>query len=469
MWCCALVVAAAFFGMEHFPAASVSDGYAPSQEEMEGANTTADPARRVALLALTTLGAYGVWRGRAAAWSRGGLAGWAAAAWMGWLGLTVFWSYDPRTTFRRLIVLGLFFLCAVGVCRLLRGRRVVKLVALCAGLQLAVGVLAELWLGSLRPWHPDYRFAGTFHPNMQALQLSAGCVAAASLAAFGGTWGRRTRWAAAAAVMFGFLFLTKSRTSTGAALLAVAGVLCLSIPPDWKRGLVIPAVLVGCVAAMALLFTGFDPSREVHDAAMMGRNEQQTSLSGRVPIWEALDPYVERRWWAGWGYSAFWSKEHVDALVDDVGFTFSGAHSAWYEAALEGGAVGATLMALTLLCGLVHSGREFVARRGPVPACVFGVLVCAGVNSLLEALICDTRMFPFLMYCGLLKLTFLRDAPAAPVAEAPPAPPRPPAAEPAGGAPAAVAPAVRPGGVAVAPIPAAAREPAGAALAATQG
>ncbi len=413
VWVAAAIVAAAFFGMEHFPAASVSEDYAPSQESMEGANTTADPGRRVALLALLGLTGWGWWKGTAGRFSAGagGLAGWTPAVWMAWLSLSFLWSSDPRTTFRRLIVLALFQASATAVGKLLTAREVVQFAALCVGLQLAVGVLAEVGYGALRPWASGYRFSGTIHPNMQALQLSAACVAAASLAAFGGTWGRRLRWAAVTTALGLFLILTKSRTSTGGALLAVVGVLCLCVPPNWKRGLVIPLAMAGSLGAMTLLFGGFDPTQEMEDAAMMGRGEQQTSLSGRVPIWEALDPYVAQRWWTGWGYSAFWSKKHIDALVTDVGFTFSGAHSSWYEAALEGGVVGATLFGMTLAFGLLRSGREFLARRGPLPAFLFGLLICTFVNSLLEHLVVDTRLFPFLLYCGLWKLTFLRDRP----------------------------------------------------------
>ena len=416
MWICAAVVAGGFFGIEHLLRASALPDYAPSQEAMEGANTTADPLRRLALVALLALGVWGLKTGTAARWRRGGVTGWAAAAWYGWAGLSVLWSSDPRTTLRRVIVLGGFLLCAAGVCKRLTGRRVVAFAAAAVGLQLGFGFLVELGLGTFRPWRGDYRFAGTIHPNIQALQLSAGCVAAAALAAFGNTWTLKARWGVAAAALFGFLFLTKSRTSTGGALLAVAGVLALSVPPKWKRAAFVPAALAVSAGALALLFGGFDPTGEIERAAMMGRNEQQTSLSGRLPIWEALNPYVEAKGWRGWGYQAFWTKEHIDALTTDVDFKFSGAHSAWYEARLDGGLVGMGLMAATLLCGLVSSGWRFVRRRGPVPAFAFGVLTCASVNSLLEALICDVRLFPFLMVCGLLKVTFLPD-PDPPAAE----------------------------------------------------
>ena len=409
MWTCAAVVAAAFFGIEHLLRASAMDDYAPSQEAMEAANTTADPLRRLALFALLTLGVWGLRTGAAARWRVGGAAGWVAAAWFGWSGLSVLWSSDPPVTLRRAVVLGGFLLCAAGVCKRLTGRRVVAFTAAAVGLQLAFGFLVELGLGTFRPWRGDYRFAGTIHPNIQALQLSAGCVAAAALAAFGKTWALKVRWGVAAAALFRFLFLTKSRTSTGGALLAVAGVLALSVPPRWKRAAFVPAALAVSAAAMIPLFGGFDPTGEIERAAMMGRDEQQTSLSGRLPIWEALNPYVEARRWRGWGYQSFWTKGHIDALTTDVDFKFSGAHSAWYEARLDGGLVGMGLMAATLLCGLARSGWGFVRRRGPVPAFASGVLTCAAVNSLLEALICDVRLFPFLMVCGLLKVTFLPD------------------------------------------------------------
>ena len=413
VWLAAATAAAAFFGMEHlFEAATLPD-YAPSQEAMEGANTTADPARRVALLALLALGSAGLWKGDAARWRWGGLAGAAAACWYGWLGLSVFWSHDPRVTLRRAVVLAVFLLCAAGVCKLLTGRQVVKLAALAVGLQLGFGVLVELGFGTFRPWRGDYRFAGTIHPNIQALQLSGACVAAAALAAFGRDWAAKLRWAAAAAGLFAFLWLTKSRTSTGGAVLAVAGVLVLSVPPRWKKIAAVPLGLLGSAAALASLFGGFDPTAELRDAALMGRDEQRTSLSGRLPIWEALDPYVARKYWRGWGYQSFWTKTHIDALTTAVDFKFSGAHSAWYEARLDGGVVGAALMAATLCFGLVRAGWLFVTDRGPVPAFAFGVLTCAAVNGLLEALICDVRLFPLLMVCGLLKITFLPDPPAA--------------------------------------------------------
>ena len=424
MWVASAVLAVAFFGIEHLLFASTYDDYAPSQEAMEGANTTADPLRRFGLFGLLGLGVWGLKTGTAARWRWGHVAGWTVAAWFLWLAVSTFWSTDPRTTFRRVIVLFGFTLCACGLCKRLNGRQIAAVAAGSVGLQLAFGFLVELGLRTFRPWSGEYRFAGTIHPNIQALQLSAGCVAAAALAAFGRDWTTRVRWLAAAAALFAFLFLTKSRTSTGGALLAVLGVLALSVPPKWKKAGLIPAALLGSAGAMVLLFGGFDPSKEIEQAAMMGRNEQQTSLSGRLPIWEALDPYVAKKRWKGWGYQCFWTKEHVDALTTDVDFKFSGAHSAWYESRLDGGLVGMGLMAATLLFGLLRAGRLFLFRRGPVPAYAFGVVTCAAVNSLLEALICDVRLFPLLMLCGILKITFLPDAePDAPgeTADRPPA------------------------------------------------
>ena len=57
--------------------------------------------------------------------------------------------------------------------------------------------------------------------------------------------------------------------------------------------------------------------------------------------------------------------------------------------------------------------RRADGRADPLPAFAFGVLILAILNSLLEAIVADVRLTPFLMLCALLKLTFLPDRPAA--------------------------------------------------------
>ena len=447
------LIAAIFFGMEHLPDASTRPDYAPDAEEMREGQTQADPLRRLGVLGLAGLGAGGLALGRAGRAVGGGLYGTVLAAWAAWTFASVTWSAVPGVSFRRLIVYGLFLWGAAGLCRLLSGRQLVWAALAAVALHFGVGVLAEVFLGTFRPWASDYRFAGTIHPNMQALQLGLGVTAATALLMRPGVPdGTRTaeRWAelrgpllcGLAAAMALFCLLTKSRTSVGGMLAAAtAAAVFLSARPTKALLGAFGAGLAGAVAVV-LMLTGLDPTDDVRDAALMGRAEDSGSLSGRVEIWEALDQYVAARPLLGHGYLAFWTEQHVYALHADVGFKFAGAHSAWYETALGTGLIGAALLAAVLLGGMVRAGaaeRAEQAARGaggsPLPAFLFGVLVLAVLNSLLEAIVADVRLTPFVMLCGLGKVTLFPDRPA-PRARPTDARPAPPAAAPA------VAPAV---------------------------
>ena len=437
----AALLAACFFGIEHLPDASTRPDYAPSEEDMLSAQSRGDLARRVSFLVVAAAGAAGVALGRAGRWAGGGIYGGVVAAFFAWQFASVLWSDIPAVSFRRLIVLGMYLLGAAGAAKALTGRQLVWAAVLAVLGQFAVGVLAELVLGTFRPWRGGYRFAGTIHPNMQALQLGVGIVAAAALharpaATPGGGWGRfgRVRFPVLVALAAGFTafaVLTKSRTSCAGILAAAAGVgvYAASGPTKLLLGFFAAG---GAAAAVALaLLTGADPTEDVRRAALMGREGQSGTLSGRLEIWEALHPYAVARPWGGYGYAAFWSEERVYAVQSEAGFKFAASHSAWYEAALTAGLPFAALLAALLLGGLgraLRVGRRPLHGTGgphdPLPAFAFGALILSVLNSLLEAIIADVRLTPFLMHAALLKLTFLPDR--APQAEPSPPPPRSP-------------------------------------------
>ena len=457
LFAAAALVAGCFFGIEHLPDASTRPDYAPSEEDMLSNQSRGDLARRVCFLGIAAAGAAGVVLGRAGRWAGGGVYGLVVLAFFGWQFASVLWSDLPKISARRLVILGMYLLGAAGLAKALTGRQLVWAAILAVLGQLAVGVLAELALGTLRPWRGDYRFAGTIHPNMQALQLGVGIVAAVALYARpapGRGWGEweRVRFPLLVALAGTFTVvatLTKSRTSCAGILAAAAGVGVYAASGPVK--LLLAAFTVGGAAAglAVVLLTGADPTADARRAALMGREGQSGTLSGRLEIWEALHPYAAARPLGGYGYAAFWSEERLYAVQSEAGFKFAASHSAWYEATLTAGLPFALLLLALLLGGLVRALR--VGRRphgagrdgsggangaggtggphDPLPAFAFGVLILAALNSLLEAIIADVRLTPFLMHAALLKMTFLPDRPApAPPFSAPPPPPpfRPP-------------------------------------------
>ena len=445
------LLAGLFFAMEHLPDASARSDYAPDADDMRQAQERGDSLRRLGILGLAGLGAAGLIAGTAGRPAGGGLLGNAVTLWAGWTCASLAWSTVPGVTLRRLVLFALALWTAAGVCKLLSGRQLVWAALICVGLHFGSGVLTELALGTFRPWRGDYRFAGTIHPNMQAVQLGIGVVACVSLLLRPGSGAGRTdrtakaRWlglAGTAAAMTLFCLLTKSRTSVFGLAAAgfAAAVFCATGPTKalltlWGGGLAGAAVVV-------LMLTGLDPTDEARDAALMGRSDDSGSLSGRVEIWDALNPYVAAKPVLGYGYGAFWTEQHTYALHEDVGFKFSASHSAWYETVLGTGLPGAALLAALLLGGLAGAAAAERAERraagfagSPLPAFLFGGLVLAVLNSLLEAIVAEVRLVTFLLLCGLVKVTFLPDRPVDPPAprpaprESPPAePPAPPAA-----------------------------------------
>ena len=439
----AAALAATFFGIEHLPDASTRPDYAPDAETMQQGHSRGDALRRLGLLGLAGLGAGGLALGVAGRPAGGGLLGTAIGAWALWTFASVLWSDAPGVTLRRVIVFGLMLSGAAGASKLLSGRQLVWAALLAVLFQFGLGVLIELALGTFRPWRGDYRFAGTIHPNMQALQLGVGILACTALLLRPGRGAGK--WAEArgpllcglAVVMALFCLLTKSRTSAGGAIAAVAGVgAFLSSVPTKGLLAMCGAGLAGAVVVV-LMLTGLDPTDDVRDAALMGRGEDSGSLSGRVQIWEALDQYVAARPILGYGYLTFWTDQRLYALHSEVDFKFAGAHSAWYETILGTGLPGVALLACLLFGGMVRAaGAEAEDQRArgaggsPLPAFLFGLLTLAALNSLLEAIVADVRLTPFLMLCGLMKVTFLPDA-VPPDAAEPRA--RGPIAEPAAG------------------------------------
>ena len=408
----AVVIAAAFAAANHLWATSVREDYSLTQAEMEATEAGGDWPRRAGFLALAAAGAGGLAVGTAGRWRPfgAGAAGLGLAAFFLWPAATVLWSDVPALTARRVAVLGLFALGACGAAKALSARGTVVAAVWAVGLQLAVGVAAELRFAAFAPWADDYRFSGTVHPNIQALQLAAavcGCLALADPASPGGR-----RWLAAAGAFGTFLLLTKSRTATAGCVFAV-GVAGLNAAGRATKLLAVAGGLAGAAGlALSVLLSGTDPRDDVRDAVLMGRLDQQDSLSGRLPIWEVVTPHILDRPLLGYGYGGFWTGKRIDAVSDDIGWAISAAHSAWFEAALDGGLVGVAVLAAALFtAGLraARAGGEGRVRPGPLPFFALAVTLNLAANTLTEAIINDVRLVPFVWTAAVLKLTWLPD------------------------------------------------------------
>ena len=434
---------------------SLAEAFTESADEMEARASGGNALRQIAFV---TLGACGVWcltrdrrrRRRAApAWWSDRLPGgrlaslvdewsgvarrshpiaWGLALYLAWCFASVLWSHDPGQTVRKLVVLGCWTAGSLGVARALTPRRIVWLGTLLPALYLTIGLLAELALGTFRPWGGDYRFAGTMHPNTQGLTLASMVAGAFVL------WRSRRRaiangaakdrsslrwlWGLIAAGAL-FTLLTKSRTSAAGLTLCGGLLAALTVAPRWRLAATVAGGTVGGGVLMLSLATGADPLGGALDAATLGRGEQLSSLTGRHEIWAEVGRFIEKRPLAGWGYDTFWTPDHVAIVSENCGWGLREAHSSYRDVLLSVGRIGLWLLVPTLLWAWAASARRYAAgeRRAegrggapgagdgdPLAGYVAALLAVGLLNAFTESAMSMVLFTPFLICCGLAKL-----------------------------------------------------------------
>ena len=297
-----------------------------------------------------------------------------------WTAFSVVWSADAGLTIRRLVVVGLSVAAAIGWTRLFDPAQSVRALLLIAAGYLALGVVCEIGLRTFRPWSGLYRFSGTTHPNTQGILcglLAIGAVARAAVP------GRRLAWIAAAVVALGFLYLTKSRTTLGATVVTIAGLLWLRLSWAGRAVTFVGGLTLAstALAASLLLRPGGDSAAEV---LLMGRTEEIGTLTGRLPLWTELRNDIAARPLAGYGYGAFWSPPTLYRVAQNQGWQIPHAHSGYFETTLNLGLIG---LALVLAIGgvmLVTAWRRDDPPRLETGFTV-GLVLFAAIYSLADA------------------------------------------------------------------------------------
>lgn len=408
-WLVALVIGGVFFLTEHDVRVSLHESYTQTADEMEAAASGGNAVRRLAFLLLAGCGVVGLFAARGVA-SNGSasasglrIAAFPVVALFAWCFASIAWSDEPGMTARRLSVLGCFALGAAGAARALSLRDLLRIGLAISTAYLVVGVLAEVRLGTFRPWAGDYRFSGSLHPNTQGLNLAVMCLSAYALRRDA----RRGRMMLLALLACGLLFLilTKSRTATAGVLAALGLVWLLGCAPRMALGA--GGVIAWCVSTvlLAVLLSGIDYEAELRRAALLGREEQSESLTGRVPIWTELLPHLAARPLFGYGYDSFWTPSRIETVSTTLQWGIREAHSAYIETCLSIGLLGALLLAASILIGLIQAGRRYVLAGESEAGCLFGLYVFALVDAFSESGMVMPLFVPFFCLTGLLHLT----------------------------------------------------------------
>lgn len=397
----ALIVGLAFFLSEHDLSISLDEAYTATADEMELAAGGGNPFRRLAFLVVAGWGLLLLATSKERMRLDWFLAG-AIGMLLVWAGMSVVWTDDVGMCVRRLIVLGCCVVAAAGIASRLSMNELCWLTVSTFGTLAVVGLLAEISLGTFRPWSADYRFAGSVHPNTQGPALAAICLATVGLAR--GSERGRIWLGAIFAAAFALLLLTKSRTTAAALVLALGAVALVQTRLRTKLAVGLAAAWVGSTALWLLMECGFDPLTDFRDALLLGRAEESETLTGRAFIWPEVLYFIGRRPWLGYGFEAFWTPARIEVISTDLGWGLREAHNAYLEMLLSLGLAGLVLTLSVVAAGLAASVRGFLQRREPAYALPLGLLVFGLINAGLESGMAAIELLTFLLGCCLLRM-----------------------------------------------------------------
>ena len=216
------------------------------------------------------------------------------------------WADDSDLTLKRAVQPILLMIAALGAAKHWRPRQLCQFAAIFSGATLLVGIAAVVAHGSFGQGE-GYRFGGTLHPNGQAVNCAALCLASLALFTDRRQSGQlQWRWLPVFLVGALFLLLTRSRTTTAAFGVGVLVYLCIGSSLARKFFIATAVVTAGVCGVFLLLLVDSGEGQLLTSAVTMGRQSEDTaSLTGRLPIWESVLGDIASRPLLGYGYGAF--------------------------------------------------------------------------------------------------------------------------------------------------------------------
>jgi len=130
---------------------------------------------------------------------------------------------------------------------------------------------------------------------------------------------------------------------------------------------------------------GLDPVADFRELLLLGRSDESESLSGRTLIWPELIRFARERFWLGYGYEAFWTPAHIEAISDELGWGLREAHNGYLEMWLWLGAIGVGLLLCAGIAALSSTWRALRATSDSVYLLPLGLLVVVALSSYVPA------------------------------------------------------------------------------------
>ena len=302
---------------------------------------------------------------------------WVGLAFGGMIYGSVFWSINPTHTLFKLVVLSCVGGAALGFATAFSLRQLLEWLALTCAVYLCIGLLAEISLGTFKIGD-GHRFVGTVHPNTEAI---FGAVLCLSSRLFYRPDRSRVLAVCFLALAVFCIYLTKSRTTLAAVVVSFAIMQILAARGKNRVYLILICVFIcGCLTAGSVLLSVRNTG-QIGNIMAMGRTEDVTSLTGRLPLWEELLTWVHKSPVLGYGYLAFWDSKRVEYLSETFSWEIPHGHNMYIDISLDVGLVGAFLFLCMLVGALISAARIYMRTNKIEYAIVVGIFVCAMING----------------------------------------------------------------------------------------
>jgi exopolysaccharide production protein ExoQ len=207
------------------------------------------------------------------------------------------------------------------------------------------------------------------------------------------------------ALLISLLLLVMARSTTSW-LTALACIPLVLIGPRLQRVAAF-AVPIGLAVFVAVIIISPDFGTAMLDIlpALVGKD---STLSNRLPIWTAVEPYIEQTWWLGYGYASFWNEAVLpsEMFQSRMYFVPASAHSSYFELRLGLGVVGAVAAGAVLLYTVAMLWRAHARMRAsdhndPILPLALPLLLYLALQSLTESVVLTRNDIVWVMFVWL--------------------------------------------------------------------
>jgi O-antigen ligase len=366
-------------------------------------------ARPVSLFCLGAFGVFCLIRKNHKLIRINGLLGWSILFFLVWAFASVGWADDKALAIRRVTILAMLCLGALGFAKISSDADMIFLACICTTLFMIIGLSAELALGTFHPLDSGYRFAGTVQTYGQGVNCALLLLTAAFLARIK----RRGRFFfhIIAVIALIFLILTKTRTAFFSAVVALIFYWGLVSSTKGKLMLSLSLTIIFC---LILLFAGNGVFGTLGQGLLLGRPDdsmETSTLTGRLPLWNQALSYISEHPIVGYGYESFWTPQHIRTISRRQGWgrAVSAAHSAYLELLLSLGIIGAASFLIILVCGMKRSISLYRVTGDESVAFPCILLIWLSLDGFLGPQFLDISIPSFLAMAFLAKMGFVGD------------------------------------------------------------